>query len=402
MIRVVKGFISILLVFLLFSCFYQTVSPPGTSPEPCITELIPEKNWPSLVDDADRESLRQALTQSLIYLQKSCLEKTYPLGTREISGEEIRSTLALLLELLDSNSDSDVVSLERELKAHFNLYQLVFPNRSASLLTTGYYEATLSGSRAPSDRFPFPFYRKPDDLLTIELENFSSKYKGDRLVGRLLGRKVLPYYSRREIDQEGKLAGRGLELYWTDDRLKLFFMQIQGSGRVVLEDGVSVQLQYQATNGHPYFPIGRELIRRGILRPEEVSLQRIYTYLKDHPEEQEGILNLNPSYIFFQEARGGPYGSLNVPLTPGRSVAMDLKIFPSGGLAWLTGVKPVFSPDNRILYWVPMNRWVLVQDSGGAIKGPGRLDFFWGNGEQAEMAAGHQRHEGTIFFILKK
>jgi membrane-bound lytic murein transglycosylase A len=402
MIRVVKGFISILFVFLLFSCLYQTVGPPKTTPELCTTELISENNWPCLVDDADRESLRQALTQSLIYIQKGSPQKTYPLGTREISGEEIRSTLVLLLELLDSNSNRDVVSLERELKAHFNLYQLVFPKRSASLLTTGYYEPTLTGSRAPSDRFPFPLYRKPDDLLTIELENFSSKYKGERLVGRLLGRKVLPYYSRREIDQEGKLAGRGLELYWTDDRLKLFFMQIQGSGRVVLEDGVSVQLQYQAINGHPYFPIGRELIRRDILRPEEVSLQRIYSYLKDHPEEQEGILNLNPSYVFFQEAQGGPYGSLNVPLTPGRSVAMDLRIFPSGGLAWLTAVKPVFSPDNQILYWVPMNRWVLVQDSGGAIKGPERLDFFWGNGEQAEMAAGHQRHGGTISFILKK
>jgi len=400
MIRVVKGLLLILLVFLLFSCFCRTVGPPGTSPEPWLTEMISEKNWPCLDDDADRENLRQALTQSLIYLQKSSPQKTFPLGTREISGEEIRSTLALLQELLDSNTD--VLSLERELKARFNLYQLVFPNRSASLLTTGYYEATLTGSRAPSDRFPFPFYRKPDDLLTVELDDFSSKYKGERLVGRLFGRRVLPYYSRREIDQEGKLAGRGLELFWTDDRLKLFFMQIQGSGRVVLEDGVSVQLQYRATNGHPYFPVGRELIRRGILRPEEVSLQRIYTYLKDHPEEQEGILNLNPSYVFFQEAQGGPYGSLNVPLTPGRSVAMDLKIFPSGGLAWLTGVKPVFSPDNRILYWVPMNRWVLVQDSGGAIKGPGRLDFFWGNGDQAEMAAGHQRHGGTIYFILKK
>jgi membrane-bound lytic murein transglycosylase A len=400
MVRVVKGFLLILLVSHLFSCFYRTVDPTRTSPEPFITELVSENSWPCLDDDADRESLRQALTQSLTFLQKNSPQKTFPLGTREISGEEIRSTLALLQELLDS--DLDVPSLERELKARFNLYQLVFTKRSASLLTTGYYEPTLAGSRASSEKFPFPFYRKPDDLLTIDLDNFSNKYKGERLVGRLSGRKVLPYYSRREIDQEGRLAGRGLELFWTDDRLKLFFMQIQGSGRLVLEDGVSVQLQYRASNGHPYFPIGRELIRRGILRPEEVSLQRIYTYLRDHPEEQEGILNLNPSYVFFQEAQGGPYGSLNVPLTPGRSVAMDLKIFPPGGLAWLTGVKPVFSSDNQILYWASMNRWVLVQDSGGAIKGPGRLDFFWGQGDQAEMAAGHQRHEGTIYFILKK
>ena len=235
MIRVAKGLLLFLSVSLLFSCFYRTGGPPGTFPEPWTTELIPEKNWPSLDDDADRESLRQALTQSLIYLQKNSLQKTYHLGTREISGEEIRSTLALIQELLDSTHD--VLSMERELKARFNLYQLVFPRQSDTFLTTGYYEATLTGSRSPSDRFPFPLYQKPDDLLTIELENFSSKYKGERLVGRLLGRKVLPYYSRREIDQEGKLAGRGLELFWTDDRLKLFFMQIQGSGRLVLEDG---------------------------------------------------------------------------------------------------------------------------------------------------------------------
>ena len=266
------------------------------------------------------------------------------------------------------------------------------------MLTTGYYEPILAGSRTRSDRFPFPFYRKPDDLLTVELEKFSGRCKGERLVGRLVGRQVLPYYTRREIDQEGKLAGRGLEILWTDDRLKLFFMQIQGSGRVVLEDGAPVQLQYQAANGHPYFPIGRELIRRGILRPEEVSLQRIYSYLKDHPEEQEEILNLNPSYVFFQESQGGPFGSLNVPLTPGRSVAMDQKLFPSGGLAWLTGVKPVFSPENQILYWVPLSRWVLVQDSGGAIKGPGRLDFFWGTGIRPKWPPGTSAMAGR--FIL--
>jgi len=353
-----------------------------------------------LDDDADRESLRLAITQSLVYHQKGSSPRTFLFGSREIPGEEIRSTLDLFQELLESHEDP--VSLERAVKAHFNLYRLVLQNRPPQLLTTGYYEPILAGSRTRSERFPIPFYRKPDDLITVELEKFSNRYKGERLVGRLLGRRVLPYFTRREIDQEGKLSGRGLEILWTDDRLKLFFMQIQGSGRVVLEDGDTVQLQYQAANGHPYFPIGRELIRRGILKPEEVSLQRLYAYLIDHPEEQEEILNLNPSYVFFQESQGGPYGSLNVPLTPGRSVAMDLKLFPSGSLAWLTGVKPAFSSENQIRYWVPLNRWVTVQDSGGAIKGPGRLDFFWGHGDQAEMAAGHQRHGGTIYFLLKK
>lgn len=400
MIRVTKALLLLLLGLILFSCFYRPGGPPGPLPEPYSLELVPETNWPPLGDDADRESLRQAITQSLIYHQKGPPLKTFLFGSREIPDEEIRSTLDLFQELLETHEDPG--SLEREVKLHFNLYRLVFQNRPAQMLTTGYYEPILAGSRTRSESFPIPFYRKPDDLITVELGKFSNRYQGERLVGRLLGRKLLPYYTRREIDQEEKLSGRGLEILWTDDRLRLFFMQIQGSGRVVLEDGDTVQLQYQAANGHPYFPIGRELIRRGILKPEEVSLQRIYSYLKDHPEEQEEILNLNPSYIFFQESQGGPYGSLNVPLTPGRSVAMDLKLFPSGGLAWLTGVKPVFSSENQIRHWVPLNRWVTVQDSGGAIKGPGRLDFFWGHGDQAEMAAGHQRHGGTIYFLLKK
>ena len=400
MVRAAQALLTLLLLFFLFSCFYRPCPPPGPTPEPYLLELVPEAHWPSLADDADRESLRQAVTQSLAYHQKSPPQRTFLLGSREIPGEEIRSALELFQELLESHKDP--LSLERAMKTHFNLFQLVFQNPQAQLLTTGYYEPILAGSRTRSDRFPIPFYRKPDDLLTVELGKFSDRFKGDRLVGRLVGRQVLPYYTRREIDQEGKLAGRDLEILWTDDRLKLFFMQIQGSGRVELEDGVTLQLQYQAANGHRYFPIGRELIRRGILKPEEVSLQRIYAYLKDHPEEQEEILNLNPSYVFFQESQGGPFGSLNVPLTPGRSVAMDLKLFPSGALAWLTGHKPIFSHENQIIAWVPLNRWVLVQDSGGAIKGPGRLDFFWGHGDQAEMAAGHQRHGGTIFFILKK
>jgi membrane-bound lytic murein transglycosylase A len=400
MIRVAKTLLLVLPALLLFSCLYRPDGPPEILPEPYGLELVPETNWPALGDDGDRESLRQAITQSLVYHRRVSSPRTFFLGSREIPGEEIRSTLDLFQELLESHEDPE--SLGRGLKAHFNLYRLVPQNRVPQLLTTGYYEPILVGSRTRSDRFPIPFYRKPDDLLTVELDKFSNRCKGERLVGRLLGQQVLPYYTRREIDREEKLSGRGLEILWTDDRLKLFFMQIQGSGRVVLEDGDAVQLQYQATNGHPYFPIGRELIRRGILKPEEVSLQRLYAYLKEHPEEQEGILNLNPSYVFFQESRGGPYGSLNVPLTPGRSVAMDLKFFPAGGLAWFTGVKPKFSSENQILYWVPLNRWVTVQDSGGAIKGPGRLDFFWGHGDQAEMAAGHQRHGGMIYFLLKK
>ena len=351
-------------------------------------------------DEGHRDELKRAVTQSLSYLSTLPSGKKIFWGNGEFSAGVFLETLALFLEILDR--EDDPVSFQQALKRHFDLYQLELPDRADPFLVTGYYEPTLEGRRLPSKDFSCPVYRRPEDLLTINLETFSKKLKSERLTGRVAGREVVPYFTRREIDQEGKLSGRGLEILWTNDRLKLFFMQIQGSGRAVLEDGTMVKLQYQAANGHPYFPIGRELIRRGILKPEEVSLQAIYAYLNSHPEEQDAILNLNPSYVFFQEAEGGPYGSLNVPLTPGRSVAMDLKLFPAGGLAWLSTVGPSFHERGGINYWAPLDRWVTIQDSGGAIKGPGRLDFFWGSGDQAEMAAGHQRHGGRIYLLLKK
>jgi membrane-bound lytic murein transglycosylase A len=187
-----------------------------------------------------------------------------------------------------------------------------------------------------------------------------------------------------------------------DDPLKLFFLHIQGSGRVRLEDGSWVRLGYHGTNGRPYVPIGRELIRRGAIQKEELSLPSIYTYLKNRPEEQAEILNLNPSYVFFREVEGGPYGNLGRPLTAGRSVAADQRIYPPAALAWLRGWKPILDEERKIRYWVPFGRWVFIQDSGGAITGPSRIDLFTGYGEEAEITAGHLRHPGAIWLILKK
>jgi len=389
----------ILLLILLSSCssLIQRLSPEKESAH---FQLVPEQEWPLLEDDLDQKSLEQAVNQSLAYLKSQPLGEKFLFGPGEIANREILSTLNLFLEILQNHPDGK--SRQCQIKSHFHLYRIVQDKKPLPVLITGYYEPILQGSRVPSHRFRYPVYRLPDDLFFIDLGKFSNKFQGQKWIGRIEGNHVIPYYTRQEIDQEARLAGKNTEILWVDDPLKLFFMHIQGSGLVFLEDGSQIKLGYRAANGHPYYAIGRELIRRGVFKPEEISLQSIYSFLRDHPEEQETLLNLNPSYIFFQEVQGGPFGSLGLPLTPGRSIAMDLKIFPPAGLIWLRGVKPALDNQVQIQSWLPFGRWVCIQDSGGAIKGPTRLDLYWGNGEEAEMAAGHLHHQGSLFVLLKK
>jgi membrane-bound lytic murein transglycosylase A len=389
----------ILLLFLLPSCA-SVIQRPSPGKEGLDFQLIPGEQWPDFKDDLEQKDLDSAVLQNLSYLRSRPPEQPFLLGTQEITAKEMVSSLVLFLKILHNNPNGQ--SREHQIKTQFDLYRIVRNNLPLPLLITGYYEPTLQGSRVPSPRFRYPVYRLPRDLLIINPGKFSQPVQGQKWVGRIDGNQVIPYFTRQEIDLEGRLGGKNFEILWVDDPLKLFFMHIQGSGEVIFEDGSLVKLGYHGTNGHPYFALGKELVRRGIFQPEELSLQSIYHYLQDHPQEQQGLMNLNPSYVFFREVQGGPYGSLGRPLTPGRSVAMDLKILPPGGLAWLKGVQPTFNDQGQIQAWRPLERWVCIQDSGGAIKGPSRLDLFWGNGPEAEMAAGHLRHQGALFLLLKK
>jgi membrane-bound lytic murein transglycosylase A len=392
--------IGLFILFTLLSSCSFFIQKPSPTEDSIRFQLVPEQEWPLLDDDLDQQGLEQAVIQSLTYWKNRSGDKKFVLGSQEISKEDFLQSLTLFLEIIKENPNKD--SRLKQIKTQFHLYRAVKNKEPLPLLVTGYYEPTLQGSRNPTARFRYPVYGLPNDLFFIDLGKFSKKYQSQKLMARIEDNQVIPYYTRREIDLEGRLAGKNLEILWVDDPLKLFFLHIQGSGQVLLEDGSTVKLGYEGTNGHPYYAIGRELIRKGVVKPEEISLQSIYTYLINHPEEQTALLNLNPSYIFFQEVEGGPFGSLGLPLTPNRSAAADYKIFPPGGVAWLEGWKPQLDNRNQIRSWVPFGRWVCLQDSGGAIKGPSRLDLFWGSGEEAEIAAGHLRHPGSIFILLKK
>jgi membrane-bound lytic murein transglycosylase A len=283
-------------------------------------------------------------------------------------------------------------------EAHFEPVAVTNNGRSLGLFT-GYYEPLLHGSRRQGGRYTVPLYLRPPELVMVELGDFREELKGQRIAGRVVDGSLEPFPDRREIDQ-GALAGRRLELVWVDDPVDAFFLHIQGSGRIRLAEGGEMRVGYAAQNGHPYFAIGRELIERGALRREEVSMQSIRKWLEEHPEEAEEVMRRNASYVFFQEIEGeGPLGAEGVPLTPGRSLAVDRKFLPLGVPVWLAASLPPAAegqPGRKL------RRLMVAQDTGGAIRGPVRGDVFWGHGEEAADLAGRMRHRGRLWALLPK
>lgn len=270
-------------------------------------------------------------------------------------------------------------------------------------LVTGYYEPVLDGRVERQEEFIYPLYGMPPDLLTVELASFDPvRFPRERLVGRVQGNRVVPYFSRAEIDGQRKLEQYGCELAWLKDPVDVFFLQVQGSGVIRLCDGHFVRIGYAGANGRPYRSIGKVLIDRGEMSAEEMSLQSLRTYLRNHPESRDEVMRHNESYVFFRWVENGPVGSLNVPLTAGRSIATDPRYCPGGALAYLQTMKPQIDESGQVRGWEPLRRWVVSQDTGGAIKGPGRVDLFCGTGDQAEGIAGHLRHPGRLCFLVKK
>ncbi|MFL6579152.1 MAG: murein transglycosylase A [Burkholderiales bacterium] len=263
-------------------------------------------------------------------------------------------------------------------------------------LVTGYYEPLLYGSRHFGREFRFPIYAVPSDLLTIDLAQTNPELKGIRLRGRVQDKKIVPYYSRAEIEN-GLAAVRGLEIAWVDDPVELFFLHVQGSGRIKLPDGEIMRVGFAEHNGHPYVSVGKILVERGELSVDKASMQGIKQWAARNPAKLGPLLQRNPAYVFFREMPGsaaGPTGAQGVPLTPGRSIAVDPQTTPLGA--------PVFLATTAPLTMRPLNRLVIAQDAGTAIKGPVRADFFWGFGDDASQSAGRMRQAGTMWILYPR
>lgn len=277
---------------------------------------------------------------------------------------------------------------------NFQPYQLVGDGGRNEGLATGYYEPLLRGSRTLKGGFRYPIYGTPDDLITIDLPAFGMGDRGSRLKARLDNRRAVPYFDRAQIES-GLAPVRGREIAWVDDPVELFFLQVQGSGRIELDDGSVMRVGFADHNGHPYRSIGRHLIDRGELTLERASMQGIKAWAQKNPEKLREVLNHNPRYIFFRELPSnldGPLGSLGVPLTARRSIAVDPRHVPLGA--------PVFLATTWPLSNKPLNQLVMAQDTGSAIRGAVRADFFWGYGDAAGQEAGRMKQSLRMWLLL--
>jgi membrane-bound lytic murein transglycosylase A len=362
--------------------------------------LLREKDIPPFDNDLDWESLRVAINRSIEYFRRLPEDRLFQYGEDQYSVGHLIRSMETFLYILDQAEDME--ELTDLVRQRFNVYQSVGSDGRGTVLYTGYYEPILRGALTPDETYRWPLYKRPNDLVEIDLELFSGKFKGEKITARYDGSRIVPYFTREEIDSNGMLFGRQLEIAWLEDLIDVFFLQIQGSGQILLEDGTTLRVNYSAWNGRPYRSIGGLLIDRGIIEREEMNIPRLREYLRDNSAQREEILNHNESYVFFRVVEEGPLGNIEVPLTPGRSIATDSRLFPKGGLVFISAEKPAIDDSGCIAAWMPFSRFALNQDTGGVIKGPGRVDLFWGSGEAAGIPAGHMKNEGKLYFLVEK
>jgi membrane-bound lytic murein transglycosylase A len=396
----VASILGILFVVLLLApgCALPPKPPPEIKKSALIR--VSPSAYPEFMDDITFDGLAHSLTQSISYLKRISPKKTFRFENDVYDAVHMTRSLEIFLKYLKERPSNQ--DLNRFVKNHYLVYRSTGNKEHGEMLFTGYYEPLLQGYREKTGEYRHPIYSRPKDLLTIDLSSFSSRFKGERIIGKYEGQKVVPYDDRKNIDQDASFDTRSVPLAWVKDPVDLFFLHIQGSGKVFLENGDMINVHYHTTNGRPYRSIGRLLIEKGKIPKAQVSMQSIRAYLHDHPDEMEEILHYNPSYVFFKIEKEGPLGVLGVKLSPGRSIALDTRLFPLAGLAFIQSKKPLIDGSGMIHEWIDMNRFVLNQDTGGAIKGAGRADLFWGSGKNAEIAAGHMKHRGKLYFLVLK
>ncbi len=388
-----------------------TIEPPAKPPLPVIEQLPLPAAWtaenalrlapgaPWLRDDLPAQSLLDALDLSLGKFAAMDPDALLRFGANAVTVARLVAGMNDFRAKLAELGLSD--AFFRYLQENFVFYSSAAPQ----VTFTGYYEPLLRGSLRQSPQYPYPLYGRPDDLVAVDLPQFYFfREQGNlpQIRGRVDGSRLVPYHTREEIDFQSRLAGRNLEIAWIDSLVDIFFLHIQGSGVVQLEDGRRVFVGYADQNGHPFRSLGNYLLEKRLIGRGQLSLQGMKAFLKEHPEIIPKALSANPSYIFFKISEQSATGTFGTRLTPWRSVASDPRLFPLGALAWIECEKPVLDAQKRIRGWEKFGRFVLNQDTGGAIRGADRADLFTGHGELSELVAGGMKQPGAIYFLLKK
>jgi len=385
------SFIVVISYLLLTACATGPISPtqPPAEPAEAVKPPPPEKPLTKSVHKPVQWSALTGWKQDDLQPAWQAFLKSCTVLSKQPAWKETCRLAAV-------QKKTDNTALRNFFETYFTPYQIVNTDNSEEGLITGYYEPLLKGSRKPSSRYRYPVYAAPDDLLTIELGAAYPELKDLRLRGRLNGRKVVPYHSRADIMSNPKLLN-GYELLWVEDEVELFFLHVQGSGRIVLDSGETMKIGFADQNGYPYNSIGKLLVERGELPLEKASMQGIKQWGQQNPKKLPELLQQNARYVFFRELPSdlsGPIGALGVPLTAGRSIAIDPLSIPQGAPVFLATTWP---NSNK-----PLNRLMVAQDVGSAIKGGIRADFFWGFGHEAGNQAGKMKQRGKLWVLMPR
>ena len=374
-----------------------------------------------LSDDLGLRELAEGINENVELLHNSDTQ-TITFGPKVLSKDDYILSMYYLSEKINLGlSKKDFYTLVKE---NFDFYEVYGDEEWGDVFITSYFEPVLMGSKRKTEKYSQPLYAVPPDLVNFHLGKFANRFDkmspikekvldpGNNLSivpGRIApaynegtSKNIVPYYTREEIDGNGVLEGKRLELAWVDP-VDAFFLQVQGSGTVRFTNGKEVRLGYAAKNGHPYVGIGRLLYH--IIPKEEMTMQALDKHLRSvSPEEQQKILFQNPSYVFFREIEGRPVTHSGAHVVDGRTIATDKTFYPKGTLAFLEFPRPTFSDEfsTRPNTWVDTSRFVLDQDTGGAIKGPARVDLFWGTGEDAGQHAGVLKNWGKLYYLVPK
>ena len=375
----------IILLTVVFFWFYDPYKPLHQVPPPS-----------SLTDDLDRASLIAVMEQQKHYLERLPQDKTVAFESYQISNSWLLHSLNDLLAYIQQQPSQK--DLEQFLLENYVFFQAGgrTSNWSRQMLVTGYYEPLFKGSLSRKAPYLSPLYRRPISL-TQKVDS-----NGNKQVGRYDEKdSFTTFWTRQEIETKHHLDGD--EIVYLEDPFDAYLLHVQGSGKIALPDGSVRSIGFAGTNGLEYISIGKYLVDHNIMKLKDVTIPAIRQYLRENPSELTPLLHQNPRYIFFQWGDNkGPRGSSGVPLTPGRSIAIDSQSLPTGTIAYLLTEKPKLNSKLEITSWQPMHRLVFPQDSGSAIKGSGRVDVFWGNGSYAEIAANHMKHPGKLYFLVKK
>jgi membrane-bound lytic murein transglycosylase A len=368
---------------------------------------VPDSELPRLTESfKGRASLIKAARAAIRFLERLPPERRFDIDGRRYAPAALVDSAREMIEIARGAKTQD--ELDARVRASFDAFRSAGLDGKGRVVFSSYYQPVLRASLKKAPGYSYPLYRRPPDMVEVDLAAFGKVGDGDAVALGRVGKdkRVTPYPARADIDRRKALAGKGLEVAWLRDPLEVMDLHVQGSGILKLRGGKEILIKYDGTNGRPYNSVGLTLVKTGVFGRDSITYAKMRDYLHANPDAASWILSQNPRYTFFQTASlppdGEPFGAAEGSLIPARSIAVDPSVVPLGALAFFTTVSPQADKSGRVLGQFPTSRFAFALDTGGAIKGPGRVDIYAGHGAQAEATARGQWADGSLYILVKK